>query len=105
MSGNLENYGGIKGYEYGSEREEGEGEMWYLKGKDIARGFKAATPLFFQFFLPTLSFSSLLSFHFYPILIIQRGKDANTNAQTHYNRSSAALEPYNLTIYLEQAEV
>lgn len=61
MSGNVENYRGMKGYKTGSEREEGEGEMGYLRGKDTAKGFKAVNPPFLKRcgFCP--SFSLLLS--------------------------------------------
>lgn len=42
----MENYGGMKGYKNGSERQEGEVEMGYLRGKDTAKGFKAVNPPF-----------------------------------------------------------
>lgn len=71
MSGNMENYSGMKGYENGSKREEGEGKMCYLRGKDTAEGYEAVNPSFLQemcFFilLPRAPFS----FHFAPLLII-----------------------------------
>ena len=49
----------MKGYKNGSG---GEGEMGYLRGKDIAKGFKAVNPAFFKkcgFFLPL----TLIPFH------------------------------------------
>lgn len=61
MSGNVENYRGMKGYKNGSEREEGEGEMGYLRGRDIAKGFKAVNPPFLKRrgFSPSFLLSSL----------------------------------------------
>ena len=91
MSGNVQNYGRMKEYENGSEREEGEEEMGYLRGKDTAKGFKAVNPPFLKrcgFF--SLLLSSITTSSPSP-LDHKHITDTNINAQTHSNRRSPAL--------------